>query len=323
MFVWLDTPVNISPASNDQWVTVDLSGHIPSGSPGVLMHLYNTYLTVGRSIGWRKKGSTDAYYQTSFARHFTTFCGVDEDRALELRAQAWASNRWQAFLLGYFESSADAYFVTDPLTFSRTSYEQSTWIDCSLAGFSGSDVPSGAFLMHVNANGVEGVRKKGSSLGLTSVPNTILPAIVGVDSSKTFQWYSNLTAVSLRFYGYPKRGMVYHAEPIDVTPPDTFDAWVDLPPLPDGATGAFYRVYAPSSADLYGLRPKGGSEIIYTRLNNAQSNTVQYCGCRAGTDGIIQVRLSSSSMTVHEVAYTADTGNPPTPTLQSTFFVAC
>lgn len=82
-FYYID-PVEVTPATPDEWTDVNVSAHIPAGATGVILHVVNKAPTTAYLFGLRKNGSGDNRTTKIWrTQHFWAMIGVDANRIFE------------------------------------------------------------------------------------------------------------------------------------------------------------------------------------------------------------------------------------------------
>jgi len=248
------TPTECTPDEADKWDTCDVSGSIPSGATGVILHVVNATAGV-RRVGFRKNGSTDDRYPYSTATaHFWVAIGVDASRIFE----AWLDDitNIDVYLVGY--TKAGVTFKTNADDMSLSTLNEWTAIDCS------TEAPSAIGLIFEGlstASYAVGFRKNGSSDDRYSLNYRRLWTIIGCDASQICEGYISNAAYDFFLVGYITDGATFNLNATDVSL-GTADEWLDLTALPATANMGFIEVIS-SDAYAYGLRKNGSAEDIY------------------------------------------------------------
>ena len=290
---WLDTFIDIAPATLSSWEDKDLSSYIPATASGVLVRVHNTDIYSGHTWGCRPKGSTDDPLPLSGSDLINCPIGVDANRVVQLYRNHTAI---EMELVGYFESR-NATFFTNRLTRNPPSNE--TWCDLDLSDDVGSDPAIGALFIidgTADANSC-GLRMKGSTDDRTARPFGSAGAIIGLDGNKICQNYRRGFDVQFYLVGYIKSGAYFYTNAVDYSL-STTGSWTSLPsPLPPDASGGFFEVLG-AFEHYYGLRKKGSAD---TRTGEAHFHQWYCAECdRAG--GIEGYR-SGTSIEFYLVGY--------------------
>lgn len=253
---WL-TPSDITPGTKGSWQDADVSGSVPSGATGVILHVYTGSIAAGRAVGFRKNGSTDNRIDDLWGdSHFWVAVGVDSNRVLELYAEDTYVN---FSLVGYFGS--DASFFTNAVDKSLGS--TGSWTDIDISSDTGGDTAIGAIFEVIGVNWPRdyGFRKNGSTDNRVKRHYRHSAAIVGVDGSEICEGNIGNTDMDFFLLGYITADSTFNTNATNLSLGST-GSWTDLSALPSGATGGFIEVITSGEYD-FGLRKNGSSEDIY------------------------------------------------------------
>jgi len=253
------TPVEVTPGTANAWIDVDVSGNIPAGATGVIIHLVNggssTY-----AIGLRKNGSTDnRYRKLNQYSHCWAAIGVDANRIFE--AYVGSITGIDIHLIGYTMSGVT--FFTSGISKTPTA---SAWtdIDCS------ANAPNAVGLIfelmgHDSILYNVGLRKNGSTDDRINrhYGHTSFGAIIGCDDSQICEGYRVNFLQYFVLLGYITDGCTLNTNATDVSL-NTALSWLDLTALPSDSVMGFIEVILPSGGFLgtFGLRKNGSAENI-------------------------------------------------------------
>jgi hypothetical protein len=262
-FYYIEPAVNVTPGTAGSWQDVDVSGYLPAGATGVILHYDMTGAGADQAIGFRKNGSADNRIQYNEVEiHTWAMIGVDGSRIFEVYVGSTAVDVW---LAGY---------ATDGVTFFDNSHDKTltasaTWQDIDISGDTGSDTAIGVILevsQGLTAT-TWGVRKNGSSDARTGAYARLHKwAVIGVDGSEIFEGYaSDYTDITFHVIGYVTSGAYFFTNGVDKTP--GAGSWTDTDITADTvgsdiANGVFIEVYHTASGQQYGLRQNGSAESI-------------------------------------------------------------
>lgn len=295
---WL-TPTDITPATAGSWQDADVSGSVPAGATGVILHIDATSIGYGDwTTGWRKNGSTDSREGNVYTdQHFWAGCGVDSNRVLELYVTADNGNKWaKVWLVGYFTD--DAVFFTNAVD--KSLGATGSWIDIDISSDTGGDTAIGAILEIPAPGGNHdwGVRKNGSSDNRAKgyyCRHTA--AIIGVDGSEIFEGQISNTDVDFFLVGYITEESTFLTNATDLSLGAT-GSWIDLSALPAGATGGFIEAICNDAQHSYGLRENGSAENFVGEMLAHQFGMVEADGSR-----LIEGQISNTAVDFFLVGY--------------------
>lgn len=266
---WIE-PVDITPTVSGSWVDVDCSPYLPTGTTGVTLH-FTENTTAAPKVAFRKNGSTDERY-THFAGsrtcHLWAAIGCDDSCIIELKIQDVSTVR--VYLVAGFGS--EAVFFTNGIN--KRPSQHLTWEDVDISSETGGDTAIAAiFEFGSNSSSLNmnfGLRKNGSTDNRTYYAPNHGGAIIGVDDNEVceaYQRFSDITGAYLYLVGYVTSGATFLTNATDLSLTQT-NQWLDLSPLPSGASGGFVEVHGLTGYD-YGLRKDGSSEsIIYNHCGH-------------------------------------------------------
>lgn len=263
---WI-APTDVTHAVDDAWTDIDVSGSVPAGGTGVILHVETTANVKDDLFGVRKNGSTDARTNSiggasGGTSHLWIAIGVDGSRIFE--AYLDRDEFVNIWLVGYF--SDDAVFQTnaDDLSIGGTG----AWTDVDIAAETGGATAIGAIVEIIaSADAYDwGVRKNGSSDDRVTGDGNHVWAAIGVDGSEIFEMEVSNLGVDCFLVGYVTKEATFHTNGTDETPSGD-DAWEDLTALAAGATGGIYEMSNSFAQYSTGLRENGSAEAIL-RISN-------------------------------------------------------
>lgn len=303
---WI-TPVDITPGVAGSWQDADVSGSVPAGATGVILHIHASPGYADWVTGWRKNGSTDARESNVYTgQHFWAGCGVDENRVLELYVTAnGGSNHATIWLAGYFTDDA-VFFTNAP---DKSLGATGSWIDIDISGDTGGDTAIGAILEipHPGGNIDWGLRKNGSSDNrVTGYWPRHTAAIIGCDGSEIFEGQITHTDVDFFLMGYITKESTFITNATNLSLVGT-GSWIDLAALPAGGTGGFIEVIMGDETQNYGLRENGSGETILGRSMDHMWGMVEADGSR-----LIEGQISNTNVDFFLVGYSEAAAAPPT-----------
>lgn len=257
----LDTKVDVTPDTDNDWITVTATDHgVPTGASGVILHFQQTGAGF-LDMGARKKGSTDTRINTAYSTdpHFMVMIGlgtVDDLDKFELYVEDKTGQKFE--LIGY--TTAGVTFLTNGVDKSTATTGSFVEVDVS------SECPNaiGIIIEYVATGWTKlTLRKEGSSDDRLNYCYGHGWAIVGCDASQVFEQKIDSADLDIFVVGYVTDGATFLTNATDISTATTGE-WVDLPTLPAGAAIAFVEISAPSIDDDYGLRKDDSVENIYT-----------------------------------------------------------
>ena len=255
------SPVEITPGTANAWTDADVSGNVPAGATGVILHFSFDDTSSNYACGWRKNGSTDNRTTIVWKEsHFWCACGIDASRILELYVgNTTAVDVW---LVGY--TTSDSVFFTNAPDKSLST--TGSWVDIDISSDTGADTAIGAFfeIIQVNYGSLDkwGFRKNGSSDSRIDGAGKHCGAVIGVDGSEICEGQVNNTNSDFFLTGYLKSGATFNTNATDLSL-STTGSYIDLDALPSGATGGFIEVMQTNFTTFHALRKNGSSEDIY------------------------------------------------------------
>ena len=283
---WIEPAVNVTPGAPVAWGDVDVSGSVPAGATGVILHVRSTG-TGSLSFGYRKNGGADARTDTIPAyRHGWCAVGVDASRIFEIYM---SSTEIQIWLVGYL--AADAVFLTNGVNKSLGLTGAWTDIDCS------AQAPGAIGLVFETreTSGVLtafGLRMNGSADARTNntAYRNCVGVIIGCDAGQVVEGYIGGTSVDWFLLGYVTAEAIFNVNAVNVSL-GSINSWIDRAALPAGATGGFYEVANNAGAAAYGLRKNGSAESI---LTNAVNHPWGMVACDASQ--LVEGRIASTDI---------------------------
>ncbi len=272
VFNYLDPPVEVTPGPEDTWTNVDVSGTVPAGATGVILHIVSE-AGDDRNVGLRKPGSTDNRTELMYPEtHIWAMAGLDGSGVF----QAYLENTSDVHLLLVGYTMAGATFFTNAVDKSLSS--TNTWVDIDISADTGADTAIGVIVE------IDGAWEKNWGLRMNGSTDTRVMhgrhtwAIIGVDGSEKFEGYVTSTSADFFVIGYITDGATFLANAVDKTP-SVKDSWEDIDLSSDTgadtAGGAFFQVIGNDNGEV-GLRKKGAAEDEQWRVRD-------YCW------GIVQV----------------------------------
>ncbi len=286
-FTWI-TPTDITPATRDgSWQDVDLSELVPAGTVGVWLWVVGSNIS-GRELGLRKNGSTDDR-RKDMVGHLGAPVGLDANRVFE--ASLESANIANVYLVGYWAAD-DAAFFDNGI---ELSVSVTTWTDQDISSYTGSDTAIAALVERGFAGSAFGVRCNGSTDEIYA-GSWQCWAVVGVDENEVFELKRAYTSRHSYLVGYIKKGASFYVNTVDYSLATT-GKYVPLAPLPEGATGGFFAVWAAHHS--YSLRKKGTAGDIY-------KDTYDLCwfGVEGDADRLVEGKIESTDVDFFLTGYT-------------------
>jgi len=252
------TPVEVTPGTASAWTDVDVSGSVPSGATGVILHCTNTSADTDYAIGLRKNGSTDNRTQTMrYTSHFWAMIGVDTSRIFE--AYVGSTSYVNIYLAGY---------TINGVTFFTNAYDKSlsatgAWTDINCATQAPNAIGLIWEVVGTATTYYFGFRKNGSTDTRTGElrHHRCFGAIIGCDTSQICEGYIESTDVDFFLVGYITDGTTFNLNATNVSL-GSAGSWLDLSALPSNANMGFIEVVC-TIYYSFGLRKNGSSEEIY------------------------------------------------------------
>jgi len=288
------TPTEVTPGLTG-WQVVDVSGSIPVGATGVILHYENFNTT--SDVGLRKNGSTDERYLATYAHsHSWAMIGVDGDRIFEARIGDTGDDR--IYLVGYTKAGVTFKTNADDMSLGDTGSWQP--IDCS------TEAPSAIGLIFdiANAGGSAdgGFRKNGSSDDRHTDfhYHSDLGAIIGCDGEQICEGYIQNTDIDFFLVGYITDGCTFNTNATDVSLGSTGE-YLDLTALPDENPNMGFIEVSSTSGYMYGLRKNGQSGGYYDIYQDAYDHPWAIVECDANR--VIEGKIESTSVDFFVVGY--------------------
>jgi len=253
-------PAEVTPGTLSSWQDIDVSGNVPSGATGVLLHLTQT--SGSGDMGLRKNGSTDN--RTTLIcvpSHCWAAIGVDANGIFEAYV---GSTYTHIYLVGYTMSGVT--FFTN--AYDKTPGTGDVWtdIDCHV------EAPNAiGLLWEIVGTSILygfGLRENGSSDDRTAgtSEHCSFGFVIGCDASQICEGYNESSANSFFLVGYITDGASFNLNATDVSLGST-GSWLDLPALPVGTNMGFIEIISTPNGYNYGLRKNGETEGIYLPSN--------------------------------------------------------
>ena len=275
--------IDKTPATTGNYVDVDCSGDIPSGSTGVILKIVNTDSSV-RGARVRENGSTFIRTQKVDANGLVNaFVGVDSDLIFEAYIE---TTLVKIYLIGYTDENVD--FFLFPIEKSPTA---TGWQDVDAS----ADIPEGSTGVicsidnsHASTVYYGGIRKNGSSdeypYGGITPSYCVYYQLCGVDVNRVFEAkLSNTSYVNIFLWGYTKSPITFFDNGISKALTG-INAWTDIDVTADTeatADGAILFIKNTSTTKYKGDIRKNGSTDNHT-ANSSLFNT----GCRGAAIGM-------------------------------------
>ena len=278
---------DVSPTKDGTWRDVDVSGSVPVGATGAILHIMNS--TSAGSWAVRKKGSTDDhYYSLAGYCHCWAIIGVDDNRVF----QAKLGTATVIYLVGY--TAQGVYCFENAIDKSLTAIGAWTTIDLS------AECPAaiGIIIEVVNTIGFArdyGLRKYGSTDAFIEeiTNNNHVWALIGCDEVQKIEGYIQTTDVDFYVIGYVTSGAQFYTNAHDQSL-SVFGEWADLPEtLHDQAAMGFIEILRDTGKmGEFDLRKKGAADETYKQ---AIAHCFAFVECdadkkiegKAATDGVL------------------------------------
>jgi hypothetical protein len=263
-------PIAVSLAQTGAWEDVDLDDYIPglgTNVTGVILRFYNSSGSTAYGVGARKNGSTDDRHDSLGAPRINfASVGVDSSHIFEVyREEADIA----CFIQGYYTEGVT--FFTNGILKNPAGYNEYEDVDCS------SEAPGAKGLIFEVVSGSGdvhwGARKNGSTDDFISTPlsiHSLFNLVVGCDDAQIVELRKGWN-LGTYFYllGYITRGAVFNTNATDMSLGST-GSYVDLSPLPSGATGGiFLAIVDDGNPYSVNIRKNGSSSDIYHTARNA------------------------------------------------------
>ncbi|WP_422366417.1 hypothetical protein [Pelagibius sp.] len=263
MIVFKDPFVTLSPGAANAWVTIDLSSEVSAAATGVAIRVRNL-VDGDRDWGLRKPGAAVAFVDELDANAATfDFCGLSPAKEIEV----WVGDTINIVLdlVAYFETEATFPDEIQGVGLgTRDTYET-----VSIAGFTGSETATAAFLFSRPRATDVYARKAGSSDTLQRQKDNLHAYLVGLDGSQQFEFYRGSSSESLYLRGWLTGGVNFPDNATEVTP--AADAiWTEVT-LPEGSRAGIFWVLDGAQPGQWGIRKKGSSEAAVFRPSQSVS----------------------------------------------------
>jgi len=258
------TAVDITPARDAAWHTVDVSANIPTTASGVLLRSHYASSTSSDDIGFRKTGSTDDYSTAhAVAPYFAyTAIGVDGSQQLDIMVNSGGAGK-EGFveLIGYFDQDSVSFF-TNAITHAPASTGvYSAW---DISSDTGADTAIAAILYlgttrsndtdvawRKNGSTEDHYQAHGSSTGGTYLGTAIVP----VDANEILEvkWASAFYN-DFKIVGYITANFTGIDPPTDESI-TTLTTWTDI--TTSGALAVAIESIATTPDHVVGFRKNG------------------------------------------------------------------
>jgi hypothetical protein len=283
-------PVEVTPGTAGSWQDVDVSGSVPEGATGVILHFINNYASADYNLGLRKNGSTDNRHPNLHRYcHGWAAIGIDASRIFE--AYIGHTTRIDIYLVGYTVAGVTFKTNADDKSLSNTG----NWydIDCS------TEAPNAIGLIFevANADYAYGFRKNGSSDNRYNWSYSRAFPLIGCDASQICEGIIDNTDVDFFLVGYITDGVTFNTNAIDVSLGSTGN-WYDLTALPSGANMGFIEVMTVSHLYSYGLRKNGSSENLYYDVGYHNAGIIE-----CDTSQVIEGKIENVEVDFFVVGY--------------------
>lgn len=257
MAVFLDTPVNISPATTGSWQTLDLDSYI-AGLPDDLSGVMLKFVTTSSvALGARPTGSSDNRTTANYYSGASLYSGCDSSHQIDVYRGSTAVT---VYVVGYF--TTDAVFFTN--AYDKSPSTTSAWVDIDCS----AEIPAGAVaaIFDIKSAGTSGLRNNGSTDDRRTGTSVRSGAIVGIDAGRICEFNTTVASGTLYLVGYLTQG-IFKTNGVDVSIATTA-SYVDINLSADGdsATASCAVIEVKSSLDTYyGLRTNGTTGDIYLK----------------------------------------------------------
>lgn len=248
---------NITPATFNAWVDVDVSALVPSTATGVIVE-FVAVAPAASGCSLRPNGSADNFSSAKKTAHMAGYVGIDANGIFETYIVDSAGSHGSLYLLGYSTSEWTFLSAAENLSIATTA----AWTDVTVA----HDGATAAILDVVNTGASSysvGLRANGVTAAPTynwQEAGTHSYALVGLDGTEKFEMYISNTAVDCYLVGYITDGYTYLATPVDKSLASTGAyANIDCSANAPGATALVFDLFSNGDYD-YDLRADGDTE---------------------------------------------------------------
>lgn len=249
MPVFLDPPVDVTPATFGVYTKVDVSAHVSAAATGAILRVATPdgFVSAQSYALRRDAGGGNLYDDLPANSHNWEPVPLDSSGRFEARLE---SDDFTLELVGYFEEEGD--FASPPVDVTPA---WAGYSDVDISAHTDPDTAVAAMLLFRPIGDDVFARAKGSAVAnLAAAPLARQAILTGVDAEEVLQAYSDSSSQRLYLVGWLKEGIVLDASPVDVTP-GVSENWTTHE-LPAGATGAvFWAVLGDD--DEWGARAKG------------------------------------------------------------------
>jgi hypothetical protein len=287
------TPANVAPGTTGSWQAVDLSGSVPVGVTGVILHVVCTAGNL--AFGARKNGSSDNRTGVILSGyHCWIAVGVDASRVLELYI---ASADLDVYLVGYF--GVEATFNTNGVDKSLSATAAWTDINCS------ANAPNATGLLFevsgTSSDYAVGLRKNGSTDARTGMSYEHIPfsGFIGCDASQVCEGYIGNASVDFFLLGYTTAQHTWNTNGTDASLGST-GSYQDLSALPAGAQSGIYNNHDAVFPNKFAFRKNGTAEDLYYR---PRYDGWAWVECDASR--IVEGKIETTNMDFFVVGYSA------------------
>lgn len=270
------TYVDITPATTDAWVDVDVSAYVSSNAKGVSIYAKSNNTSVGMAFGLRKNGSTDdrtTILPTTGATnkaHTMGYIGLDEDKIFEVYLGASATYKITLVLVGEFGNESEWFTNAYDKSLSSTA----TVVDIDISSETNTDTATGGVFEIDVIGGISDffdffLRENGSTddfyFGTSS--HFSFGFICPVDASEICEGKIENTNTNFYLVGYIKHSVLFYTNAVDISLSAT-TTWTDIT-LPNSNIGAIIEVVGNNSGwDVFGFRKNGYTDTLLALFGN-------------------------------------------------------
>jgi hypothetical protein len=269
-FRWFTNAYDVTPGTQNAWTNVNLSSYVALNATGAVIELVN--LASGNSYSAVVRGTTDTRdYQALYNErienrtHRWQMVKVDSSRRIDAFVENTTNVKLK--LLGYTIGTDPKYWDSPP---DITPILPLTWSVVDVSAYVDSDATGVILLVDngANASNALEIRETGSSFSatnreLSNYGNTMY--VVGLDSSKRFDAYVQLTTTRIFLIGQTKSSVSFYVNDVGVANP-TLGSWqkidADNYAVPSAANGLF----------LYANNPDGSKREVAFRHGDSTDN---------------------------------------------------
>lgn len=289
------TPIDITPGSEDAWVSRDLSPYLPAGATGVLCQLINKSTGSARKINIRHGDSTDNYVSGDLAIGTQQWgiCGCNSSLEIDIYIEDVAD--CEVWLLAYSGNKvtyfADAHVIT-PTT--KESYAD----DVDISTDTGADTALAGIIMYDGLGTVpRWSRKKGNTETLEDSTQGTTWQVCGVDGSEVMQTYVH-SQIAVLLNGYVTDGIIWHDTSIDRSL-GAAGSYANLTALGAGATIGLYHVVTNTGTKYnFALHPAGAALDNYYGVDN-----ISFAAPACNASQLVQGKVENTAVKFRELGY--------------------